>query len=205
MPDLAVVPDDDGREPVTVGAGGVARRPAPRTAARGPRSGVARALARLMFHAHLWLGVLTAAIVLVVAATGIALNHKRGLGLMQEVEHEASGAFEAALPLAALAEAATGAAGEAAARAGVDRMDVRPDDGLVKVRFGDDATTEVTIDLHSGAVLAVGWRGDVFFEKLHSGEIFGDRWVLLSDIAAVVLVLLLVSGYWLWLYPRVRA
>ncbi len=158
-----------------------------------------------MFHIHLWLGVLTTVVVLVLGVTGIALNHKRGLGLMPEVDHEPSGAFEAALPLATLAEAAKRAVDPAVAEAGVDRMDVRPDDGLVKVRFDDDATTEVTVDLVTAEILEVGRRGDVFFEKLHSGEIFGDRWVLLSDIAAIALIILILSGYWLWLYPRVRA
>jgi uncharacterized iron-regulated membrane protein len=50
----------------------------------------------------------------------------------------------------------------------------------------------------------VGERNDVFLEKLHSGEIFGDRGILISDAAAVLLLLLLLTGYWLWLYPRRR-
>jgi hypothetical protein len=51
-------------------------------------------------------------------------------------------------------------------------------------------------------VLHVGPRGDVFFERLHSGEVLGDGWVLLSDAAAVALVALLITGYWLWLAPK---
>ena len=58
------------------------------------------------------------------------------------------------------------------------------------------------MDLTNGAVLRIGPRGDAFLEKLHSGEIFGDNWVLLSDASAVAVVLLLLTGYWLWLYPR---
>lgn len=157
-----------------------------------------------MFHAHLWLGILTTVVVLILSITGIALNHKRGLGLMPEVEHQPTDAFTAALPLAALADAGSAAVEPAIAEAGIDRMDVRPADGIAKVRFDDAATTEVTLDLTTGAVLEVGARGDVFLEKLHSGEIFGDRWVLLSDVAAIGLVVLIVSGYWLWLYPKAR-
>ena len=64
---------------------------------------------------------------------------------------------------------------------------------------------EMTVDIASGRVLHVGRRGDVFLEKLHSGEAFGGlRWVILSDIAAVALVLTLITGYWLWLAPRLR-
>jgi len=165
-----------------------------------------------MFHAHLWLGVIFTVALLVIAVTGILLNHKRGLGLMPDVEHESSRPFTEALPLARLAaialEEVGGAAdGDAASHAAreVDRMDVRPRDGLVKVRLRDASSTEVTVDLATGQVLHVGARGDVFLEKLHSGEIFGgQRWVLLSDAAAVALVITLVSGYWLWLAPKLR-
>lgn len=158
-----------------------------------------------MFYTHLWLGVIATAILLVISITGVLLNHKRGLGLMPDVPHEASGAFENALPLASLAQAASAAAGADAAAAGIDRMDVRPGDGLVKVRFDDTRVTEVTLDLNTAQVLHVGERNDVFLEKLHSGEIFGDLWILLSDTGAVLLVIVLVSGYWLWLYPKRHA
>jgi hypothetical protein len=145
---------------------------------------------------------------LVIAVTGILLNHKRGLGLMPEVDHTPTRPFAQALPLATLAATAL----RAAARDGeaprgeeyVDRMDVRPRDGIVKVRLRDAASTEVTLDLADGRVLHMGRRGDVFLEKLHSGEAFGSGWVLLSDAAAVALVLTLITGYWLWLAPKLR-
>ena len=157
-----------------------------------------------MFHSHLWLGVTATVLVLLVSVTGILLNHKRPLGLMPDVSHTPSGTLEASRPLADLVRSAEAAVPAAVSGAGVDRMDVRPADGLVKVRFDDERVTEVTLDLASGAVLHVGERNDVFLEALHSGEIFGDRGVLLSDLAAGSLVLLLVSGFWLWLYPRRR-
>lgn len=185
-------------------AGGRAASAHAGTAPPRSRAGLARALARFMFHAHLWIGLLTTGVVLVLCVTGVALNHKRGLGLMPEVDHRPSGAFADALPLAALVDAAGRAAGSAVARAGVDRMDVRPGDGFVKVRFDDSAVTEVTLDLNTGRVLDIGERNDVFLERLHSGEVFGGPWVLLSDVAAAGLAVLILSGYWLWLYPRVR-
>jgi uncharacterized iron-regulated membrane protein len=158
-----------------------------------------------MFHAHLWLGIVTTFLVLLLSVTGILLNHKRPLGLMPDVPNPAPGALAASLPNAELAARAARAVAPAVAAAGVDRMDVRPGDGLVKVRFDDPAVHEVTVDLVSGRVLHVGVRNDVFLEKLHTGEIFGDNGVLLSDLAALALVVLVISGYWLWLYPRVRA
>ena len=161
-------------------------------------------MARWMFHLHLWFGVVTTAMLLIVAASGVLLNHKRGLGLMPDIPHEPSGAFEAALPLARLAGVASDYVGTQIAATGVDRMDVRPGDGIVKVRFKDELVTEVNVDLNSGKIVGSDARSDVFLEKLHSGEIFGKRWVLLSDIAALGLVIALVTGIWLWLFPKSR-
>jgi uncharacterized iron-regulated membrane protein len=160
--------------------------------------------ARWMFHAHLWLGIATTGIVLVICLTGILLNHKRPLGLMPDVPNPSPGALSASLPIAELAARAERAVPAPVAATGIDRMDLRPGDGLVKVRFDDREVHEVTVDLASGRVLHVGLRNDVFLEKLHSGEIFGGQGVLLSDLAAVALAVLLISGYWLWLYPRSR-
>lgn len=172
-----------------------------------------RRLRRAAFYIHLWFGVLSTVALIGISITGILLNHKRGLGLMPDVAHEPSGPFAGALALEQLAGAALTAAPEAA-RPGwtpgdlvdlslIDRMDVRPRNGFVKVRLRDKASMEMTVDLASGRVIHVGRRGDVFLEKLHSGEAFGGTsFVLLSDIAAIALVLTLITGYWLWLVPK---
>ncbi|HEY0038961.1 MAG TPA: PepSY-associated TM helix domain-containing protein [Longimicrobium sp.] len=165
----------------------------------------ARGWARGMFYAHLWLGVVTTGLVLLLSVTGVLLNHKRPLGLMPDVPNDRPAPLARSLPVAELARRAGLAVPAAVAAAGVDRMDVRPGDGLVKVRFDDPAVHEVTLDLASGRVLHVGERNDVFLEKLHTGEIFGENGVLLSDLAAVALLVLAISGYWLWLRPRLRA
>ena len=170
-------------------------RPRPATAA-GPRR-----LTRAAFYAHLWLGVLFTVALVAISVTGILLNHKRGLGLMPDVAAAAPQPFADALPLARLAAIGV-AAGGGSGLAAVDRMDVRPRDGYVKVRLRDAASTEATVDLVTGRVLHVGARGDVFLERLHSGEAFGGRGVLLSDAAAVALVVTLLTGYWLWLAPK---
>ena len=172
-----------------------------------------RQLSRAAFYIHLWLGVVSTIALIAISITGILLNHKRGLGLMPDVPHEPTGEFTAALPLERLAYAALLAAPPAARgdwKEGdpvdislIDRMDVRPRNGFVKVRLRDKASMEMTVDINTGRVIHTGRRGDVFLEKLHSGEIFGGiRFVILSDIAAIALVLTLISGYWLWLVPK---
>ena len=132
---------------------------------------------------------------------------------MPDVPHEPTAPLQSSVSLDSLALAAlhavpadvrgSWAPGAAVDPALIDRMDVRPRDGFVKVRFRDRANTEATVDLASGSVIHIGARNDVFLEKLHSGEIFGDGFVLLSDAGALVLLVTLVTGYWLWLAPRV--
>jgi uncharacterized iron-regulated membrane protein len=190
----------------TAPAGAHGRRKAP-----GPPR---RKLTRAAFYIHLWLGVLATVALVAISVTGVLLNHKRGLGLMPDFPHEPTAPFVGALHLERLAYAALAAAPPAARGAWsegdpvdislIDRMDVRPRNGFVKVRLRDKASTEMTVDIASGRVIDVGRRGDAFLEKLHSGEIFGGQpFVLLSDFAAIGLILVLVTGYWLWLAPKV--
>jgi len=174
---------------------------------------VRRRLSRVSFYLHLWLGVLATVALVAISVTGILLNHKRGLGLMPDVPHEPTAPFVSAIALERLAYAALEAVpqeargdwkpGDSVDVRLIDRMDVRPRDGYVKVRLRDKASTEATVDIATGKVVHVGKRGDVFLEKLHSGEIFGGQpYVLLSDIAAIALMITLVTGYWLWLAPK---
>ena len=185
----------------------------PRVARTGVGHKRRRKLSRVAFYVHLWLGVLSTIALIAISVTGILLNHKRGLGLMPDVPHEPTGDFVAAQPIERLAYAALVAAppetkgdwkeGDAVDIALIDRMDVRPRNGFVKVRLRDRASMEMTVDINTGRVIHVGRRGDVFLEKLHSGEIFGGLpFVIISDIAAVALVLTLITGYWLWLVPK---
>jgi hypothetical protein len=179
-----------------------------------PRAKPARGrMRRVAFYVHLWLGVLSTIALISISITGILLNHKRGLGLMPEIEHQPTGEFINAISVERWAAAALAAA-PPEARPGwepgqpvdiglIDRMDVRPRNGFVKVRLRDKASMEMTVDINSGQVIHTGRRGDVFLEKLHTGEVFGGiRFVILSDIAAIALVLTLLTGYWLWLVPK---
>jgi uncharacterized iron-regulated membrane protein len=171
-----------------------------------------RKLTRAAFYIHLWLGVIATVALISISVTGILLNHKRGLGLMPEVDHAPTAGFGASIPLERMAAAALEAAPQSARKEWkpgdsvdvslIDRMDVRPRNGYVKVRLRDKASMEMTVDIATGKVLHVGRRGDVFLEKLHSGEAFGARLIILSDIAAIALVLTLITGYWLWIVPK---
>lgn len=181
-------------------------RAASRSRAKGPSA--KWTVSRVAFYSHLWFGVIFTVALIVISVTGILLNHKRGLGLMPDVPHEPSADFAGSLALDSLAAIALHSVAKPTEASptlrDVDRMDVRPRDGFVKVRMRNAASTEVTVDIATGRVLHIGPRGDVFLEKLHSGEAFGSRGVLLGDAAAVVIVITIITGYWLWVTPKRR-
>lgn len=82
----------------------------------------------------------------------------------------------------------------------VDRLDVRPGRGLVKVRCRNH--WEVQIDAATGAVLSSALRRSDLIESIHDGSYFHDAvklWIWLP--AAVVLCAMWVTGVYLWWLP----
>jgi hypothetical protein len=90
----------------------------------------------------------------------------------------------------------------------VDRIDIRPDKGTAKVTFKKHFT-EVQVDGYSGEVLSIGTRHSDWIEKVHDGSIIdfyttGDEGAKLtySTLVSLGLILLAISGFYLWYYPK---
>lgn len=155
---------------------------------------------------HKWLGLAISIVILALAVTGVMLNHKKSLGYMPDIEHKASGQISQGLPIENIVMIAIKAADNKDINTlkDIDRIDYRTKNMYAKVRFKDNKITEVIVDSVTGEVLNVGHRTDVFLEKLHSGEFFGDIFTIISDVAAVSLMLLTFSGFYIWIYPMWR-
>ena len=83
----------------------------------------------------------------------------------------------------------------------VDRMDVRPGRGVVKVTT--KSRWEAQVDLGTGDVLQTAYRRSDLIESIHDGSIFGGDWTKLGVFlpAGITLLLLWVSGLWMWWVP----
>ncbi len=82
----------------------------------------------------------------------------------------------------------------------VDRLDVRPGQGVIKVQCKN--RWEVQVDAASGEVLQVEYRRSDLIESLHDGSFFSDPaklWVFLP--CAVVVLGLWVTGVYLFCLP----
>ena len=82
----------------------------------------------------------------------------------------------------------------------IERVDVRPSNGMLKVRAKN--RWEIQLDATTGAILQVAYRRSDLIESLHDGTFFHDKaklWVLLPN--AVVLLGMWLTGIYLFLLP----
>ena len=83
----------------------------------------------------------------------------------------------------------------------VDRIDVRPDRGIAKVRAHN--RWEVQVDLTTGAVVSSAHRRSDLIESLHDGSFFAGDLTKLGVFLPTGIVLggLWLTGVWLWWMP----
>src|SRR5690606_37998666 len=91
----------------------------------------------------------------------------------------------------------------------VDRIDIRPDKGIVKFTFKKHYNG-LQLDGTTGALLRVEKRRSDFIEKIHDGSILDKVFgtgesvkVSYTVVMGLSLFLLVVSGIWLWYGPKV--
>ena len=149
---------------------------------------------------HRWGAVLTALPLLLVIGSGLLLQVKKQVPWVQPVEQRT------AVRVPGLSWDLILAAAQAMPEAGVtgwgdiDRIDVRPSKGILKVIT--KTRWEAQLALADGAVLQTAYRRSDLIEHLHDGSFFGDPvkyWIFLP--AGLLLFGLWVTGIYLWLLP----
>lgn len=90
----------------------------------------------------------------------------------------------------------------------IDRIDVRPNKGIVKILYKKHFT-ELQLNLQSGAILSVSTRGDHFIERLHDGSIIdfyltgnNASKIIYTSLISLALIFMAISGYLLWRNPK---
>lgn len=152
------------------------------------------------------MGLVVALILLISALTGIFLAWKKDVDLLQPpTQKGARSGLAGWLPLEQLADTAKLALlrhRPELADVGIDRMDVRPSKGIVKVLF-DKGWWEVQVDGTTGKALSVAKRHSDWIEKVHDGSIISDGFKLLSmNFLGFGCLILILTGFWLWYGPR---
>ena len=158
-------------------------------------------LARLFRDIHYWGSLVLLLTTLVVATTGILLAVRKDFHQLQPVQQEGVRAGLSDRPISGMLAAVNARPGfERVTAEDLDRIDIRPKDGIAKVILKD--RTELQVDIHTLEVLQVGYRTSDLLEQIHSGTIVGD-WgkYVLSLPTGFGLLLLWGTGIYLFLLP----
>jgi hypothetical protein len=150
---------------------------------------------------------------LVMSVTGVLLGIKKQSGLLAPTQEGVSTDLTAWLSLDSLHKNAIRFlrdSVDARLSANLDRIDIRPDKGVVKFTFKDHFKG-LQLDGATGQLLSVETRKSDFIEKIHDGSILdklfgtsGDQAKLTYTITmGVCLFMLVLSGMWLWYGPKV--
>lgn len=91
----------------------------------------------------------------------------------------------------------------------LDRIDIRPDKGMVKFVFADHFQG-LQLDLATGRVLHAEERRADFIEKIHDGSILdfylgtsnGPIKLFYTTVMGIALLTFTVTGFWLWYGPK---
>lgn len=152
---------------------------------------------------HKWGSIIIAVPLLVVFVTGILLLVKKEFSVLQPptargVEQVPTIAFAKVLDVAKTIKSA-----EIASWEDVDRLDVRPGRGIIKIRSNN--RVEIQIDASNGEVLHVAQRNSDLIESIHDGTFFeknANLWLMLP--VAITALLLLITGVILFFLPYMK-
>ena len=157
-------------------------------------------LSRLSRLLHRWGSIIALLPITIIIVSGIVLQLKKVSPYIQPPTQRGAGT-EPAIGFDRILEVAR-TVPEAGVESwqDVDRLDVRPGKGVVKVRCKN--CYEVQIDAATGEILQVAVRRSDLIESIHDGTYFNDHfklWVFLP--AGIVLAALLITGLHLFLLP----
>ena len=152
---------------------------------------------------HRWGAIIIALPFLIVLITGLFLQVKKEFAWIQPptqegVSTELELTFDEILSISASVD-------EAGIKSwsDVDRLDVRPDKGMVKVRGVNN--WEIQIDTKTGDVLQVEFRRSGIIEALHDGSWFHDSaklWIFLPS--GIIVTVLWITGIYMFFIPYIQ-
>ena len=157
-------------------------------------------LSKLNRDVHRWGAILIALPVAVIIVSGVILQLKKEFAWIQPPTKEGS-SDELSLSFDQILDA-TRRLQEAEVQRwdDIDRVDVRPDKRMLKVRCKNG--WEIQLDAKTGEVLQVAYRRSDLIESIHDGSFFHDQiklWVFLPT--ALVLGTLWLTGIYLFFLP----
>ncbi len=149
---------------------------------------------------HRWGALMTAIPLLIVIVTGLMLQVKKQVPWVQPptLKGSVNQPLVEWSKILAMCQAEPQAA--ISSWQDVERLDVRPDRGLVKVQARNH--WELQLDLRDGKVLSSTYRRSDWIESLHDGSVFSEPAKLAIFLPSGLMLLgLWMTGLYLWSLP----
>ncbi len=147
-----------------------------------------------------------------IAITGLLLGIKKQTGLLAPTQKGISADLSTWLPVDSLQKIAIKYLQDSVSvslNSEIDRIDIRPEKGIAKFIFKDHFNG-LQLDGSTGRLLSIEKRRSDFIENLHDGSILdkllgtgGDQVKVSYTVSmGLSLLLLILSGLWLWYGPK---
>ena len=160
---------------------------------------------RTLRRIHYWIALPLIATILVIAVSGSLLAVRKNFATLQPPTREGAKPGDLSRPVGDLVAAVRTVPGHAAVEwTDVDRIDVRPGDGIAKVIL--KSRTEVQVDLSTGKALQTGYRTSDWLESIHDFTFVGGwgRYVFSLGSGLALLAMVATGAYMFWLPWSVR-
>ena len=154
---------------------------------------------RTMRKFHRWGALITALPFILVVLTGILLQLKKEIAWIQPPTQTGTGkkptiTFTEVLDIVKHIPEA-----DVYAWQDIDRLDVRPEQGIIKVRCKN--RREIQLDAATGEILQTAYRRSDLIEAIHAGSWFHAKarlWIFLPS--AIIVALLWITGMYMLLH-----
>jgi len=157
---------------------------------------------------HKYIAIALFVFMFIIGASGLLLAWKKDLNLIPPTQQDI--ANTPVLPIEKIQQiASTYILENTNLDATVDRIDIRPDKSVAKVRFKNHYS-EVQVGIKSGEILSVKTRTSDIIEQIHDGSIV-DFFIKSNNeevkktyvtITCLGLMILSVTGFYLWYNPK---
>ncbi len=149
---------------------------------------------------HYWGAAVIAVPTLVIICSGLLLQLKKEINWIQPPSQRGQATIPTVSFDRILESARSVPQANVSSWDDIDRLDVRPQRGLIKIRT--HSSWEIQLDHDTGAVLQTAYRRSDFIEDIHDGSFFHDAaklWIFLPTAGG--LLLLWITGVYLFILP----
>jgi hypothetical protein len=167
-------------------------------------------LTRIHRRIHKWISIPFVVFLLIIGITAILLAWKKELKLIpptQKTKVELPGQWVNVEDILAIGSSyMKDSLGKSPI---IDRIDIRPDKGIAKIIYKQHFM-EIQVDGFSGKILSVKKRNSDLIERIHDGSILDfifqsdneSSKLIYTTVTSLVLIILGISGFYLWYNPR---